>query len=660
MNTSTKVTTTREGGVVKKTITTATVTRTITKQSKEPSSQQITTAEVETTNKYKEALNSRSAPYQENLQFEIGEAPFNSNGFNVKDVEEELRVENGNIIEGLQEEQFRIYEVDNERTESLGFLERAHLELQGEQDQDAKETLRLQGASEEIQTEIELRKTKFNSQIENIKDQLKDVEEKLKETETEKLEKTESNRKLQDVIDIPEDLEEEGFSKEAVSLRNDNSELKTKFSEGTEDLLKERDERDQLLADHKKTVEEYNQTIHDYYIKFFQTEEARKIQGDHKNNVNFQIQTIKNQNTNLDQNIQLSEIDIEYLSLEVKALRSDLAQNDSVYNAHITELSDSITQSNREIGSLRDRFHGVEAKNRDLNLTMMKQKLDLEDHEKEMDAIEAIKYNENSSELQSNLKKIEEQRRKHQDELENVQGNLSLKLTLFQDYESQRRREKEGKEKLIESQLQKLLNSQENINSIQKSIDELNNRIVSDNNKDTVGITLDTEKDSLNLKLRWAQEERDNSRKQIKDAIELLRMKQQEIIDQEKQLELLRGEINSIKTLIEEKSKIIIELENEIEICDERITYLVGKFEDLDAEINEMIRGLQERDAKLKELNLITGTPTPIDVNYKAVKGDEVDEMLAMYMQDCPVPVKRLGKGFYLFGTRKIYAKIMN
>jgi hypothetical protein len=37
-----------------------------------------------------------------------------------------------------------------------------------------------------------------------------------------------------------------------------------------------------------------------------------------------------------------------------------------------------------------------------------------------------------------------------------------------------------------------------------------------------------------------------------------------------------------------------------------------------------------------------------------------VDELLAKYIQNCPVPVKRLGGGYYLFGTRKIYAKIMN
>lgn len=39
-----------------------------------------------------------------------------------------------------------------------------------------------------------------------------------------------------------------------------------------------------------------------------------------------------------------------------------------------------------------------------------------------------------------------------------------------------------------------------------------------------------------------------------------------------------------------------------------------------------------------------------------------MDEMLAQYlnMANCPVPIKRLGNGFYLFGLKKIYAKIIN
>jgi len=46
---------------------------------------------------------------------------------------------------------------------------------------------------------------------------------------------------------------------------------------------------------------------------------------------------------------------------------------------------------------------------------------------------------------------------------------------------------------------------------------------------------------------------------------------------------------------------------------------------------------------------------------YKPIKGDAVDELMAKYLNDMkfPLPVKRLGEGYYNFGTKKIYAKIM-
>lgn len=47
---------------------------------------------------------------------------------------------------------------------------------------------------------------------------------------------------------------------------------------------------------------------------------------------------------------------------------------------------------------------------------------------------------------------------------------------------------------------------------------------------------------------------------------------------------------------------------------------------------------------------------------YKAVKGDVVDELFAEYINKikCPVPIKRLGNNYYTFGTKKVYAKVIN
>lgn len=46
---------------------------------------------------------------------------------------------------------------------------------------------------------------------------------------------------------------------------------------------------------------------------------------------------------------------------------------------------------------------------------------------------------------------------------------------------------------------------------------------------------------------------------------------------------------------------------------------------------------------------------------YRPIKGDLVDELIAKYFNALknPLPVKRLGDGNYVFGTRKIFVKLL-
>ena len=48
--------------------------------------------------------------------------------------------------------------------------------------------------------------------------------------------------------------------------------------------------------------------------------------------------------------------------------------------------------------------------------------------------------------------------------------------------------------------------------------------------------------------------------------------------------------------------------------------------------------------------------------NFTLPKGDNLDNMISNYINqvNCPVPIRKIGNGFYLFGTKKIYAKILN
>lgn len=75
-----------------------------------------------------------------------------------------------------------------------------------------------------------------------------------------------------------------------------------------------------------------------------------------------------------------------------------------------------------------------------------------------------------------------------------------------------------------------------------------------------------------------------------------------------------------------------------------------------DSEIEELQLHLYDKLMRIHDLE----TEIKIRSSYIPVQGDSVDELLAQYFQECPVPVKRLNGGFYLFGLKKIYAKILN
>ena len=69
----------------------------------------------------------------------------------------------------------------------------------------------------------------------------------------------------------------------------------------------------------------------------------------------------------------------------------------------------------------------------------------------------------------------------------------------------------------------------------------------------------------------------------------------------------------------------------------------------------------EEERLRLEEEERLRRLPKP-KFKYIPVKGDKVDEKMATYMNnfDMDVPMQRLGDGQYMFGTRKVFAKIMN
>jgi len=101
------------------------------------------------------------------------------------------------------------------------------------------------------------------------------------------------------------------------------------------------------------------------------------------------------------------------------------------------------------------------------------------------------------------------------------------------------------------------------------------------------------------------------------------------------------------------------EFQADFEQRDRRIIELETQLANIDAD-RARIAAEEEERRRLEE-EARRNQPR-VQQKYVAIKGDKVDEKMAVYINnfDMDIPIQRLGDGQYMFGSRKIFAKIMN
>eukprot|EP00347_Sterkiella_histriomuscorum_P007817 403347449 len=89
--------------------------------------------------------------------------------------------------------------------------------------------------------------------------------------------------------------------------------------------------------------------------------------------------------------------------------------------------------------------------------------------------------------------------------------------------------------------------------------------------------------------------------------------------------------------------------------------WMKKKIIDMIKQLKEVSKRMRENKSRYQDVRNKLERQAPRKL-YKAVKGDMVDELFADYINrlNCPVPIKRLGNNQYTFGTKKIFAKIIN
>jgi TfoX/Sxy family transcriptional regulator of competence genes len=119
----------------------------------------------------------------------------------------------------------------------------------------------------------------------------------------------------------------------------------------------------------------------------------------------------------------------------------------------------------------------------------------------------------------------------------------------------------------------------------------------------------------------------------------------------------------------------VTNLNNEIDACLEKSAKTEMTIEEIfellyaNVEVKRKLKVILESIDKFSKMMseyrkkyLIKKTESPPKRNYKVAKGDQVDEMLGNWINThgCEIEIRRLGGGFYMFGEKKIYAKIIN
>ena len=580
--------------------------------------------------------------------------------YSVRILEGDLRSDTRELAKELRGHQAEIFSQEDNRAKTLAHLDKLHRELQGEHVQDQITGFQLSRKEADIKLDIDVRKAAFGEQIKVLNNNIEVAGEALEQVKNEEARAKKDNQAAGETAARQEDIRAHGLTEESKGLRNENQNLRRQYDHNGTELGREQNDTSGLMRRHDDVTTAYNSTIEKYNKLLSEVELARIEAQKEADSVRTGISTEEYQNVSLSKGLSYSTNMSERLSDAAQIMKKQLKNLEEKYKAFLDNLTKIAKDQDKEAQNLQDALKKNSDSVKDLTSQLKNQNKEIESLHEEVDKENATGLNGRLSKLIDTLVHVDGKRRTCQETLENAQTNWSVKLQLFIDEASRRSREaaREKRMREIEKQINKIDQLTREIYRLQTEADRLENRLFTDANRDLVHQDLRKELEGISLKRRWAEDERRHSLNELETLLRLLR--ECDIREmQQSEIEQLTIEITEIKVVITRMSEEITILEKEIRVVDEKLEELHEILDEKNSEIDELNSILKQRLDRVKDLKRQLGKST---TNYNAAKGDLVDEMLAEYLSIAGnrVPVRRLGGGFYLFGTKKIYAKIMN
>ena len=150
-----------------------------------------------------------------------------------------------------------------------------------------------------------------------------------------------------------------------------------------------------------------------------------------------------------------------------------------------------------------------------------------------------------------------------------------------------------------------------------------------------------------------------------KDASPELKECAKEVIEEVGDLEENLGNLRDRLQMLDNEIQEFLEKSAKTEMTIEEIFELLYANVEVKKKLKMFFSGIDEFFKSLAEVRkkyMLKKAESPPTKTYKATKGDQMDEMLGQWINThgCEFEIRRLGGGFYMFGEKKIYAKIIN
>lgn len=187
-----------------------------------------------------------------------------NSAWSVQTLRTDMRNKFSELVDGLKKEQQSYFQEEEDRIKTLSTLEQAHEELKGEHANDLADGKKISERQVEFKADLQKRRQEIEAQKKQLQERITNLQNSVKKIKDDITKGEQENKRLQKIVDTPEDLKEKGLSAEAKKLREENEKLRKQQDTLTQDLLKERDARNNFINEHRKVVLEYNKTIESY------------------------------------------------------------------------------------------------------------------------------------------------------------------------------------------------------------------------------------------------------------------------------------------------------------------------------------------------------------------------------------------------------------